>query len=182
MKARRVTYRVRQFFSAARSQPSSVDLGLAQTILTPAQMALFSRMQPAEQAHSLQVAGALLAVGEQDPDLMLAALLHDVGKICQPLSLWGRVWIVLGQALFPSLARRWEAAPAEGETVSFLRRPFVTAGQHPQWGAELARRAGASETAVELIRRHQVRLDQDSANFTALDRLSGLLQSVDDES
>jgi hypothetical protein len=185
MKVARIPYRVRQFWRAARLQPSFRDLNLAQTNLTPAQMELFSRMQPAEQAHSLHVARALIERGETDPDLLKAALLHDVGKICHPLKLWERAWIVLGKAFSPGLARKWGATPQDGAAISFLRRPFIVADQHPDWGAGLALQAGVPALTAELIRKHQIRPQANPAQTglpPAQDRLLGLLQSVDDES
>jgi hypothetical protein len=185
MKLSRFPYRVRQLWRAARVQPSSQDLSTAQTILTPAQMALFARLQPFEQAHSLHVARALLEQGENDPDLLIAALLHDVGKVCQPLRLWERVWIVAGMAFFPGLARKWGAISEKIGAVSFFRRPFIVAEQHPAWGAELALQAGVSSRCADLIRAHQSQENGTSANPgspAAQDRLLGLLKSVDDES
>jgi len=185
MKVARVSYRVRQFWRAARLQPSSRDKILVQTILTPAQMALFFQMQPAEQAHSLHVARALIEKGETDSDLLKAALLHDVGKICYPLKLWERAWIVLGNAYFPGLVSKWGAALQDGEAISVLRRPFVVAAQHPDWGARLALKTGVSTLTAHLIRRHQSRPKTNpalSGVSSAEDRLLRLLQSVDDES
>jgi hypothetical protein len=185
MKTPRLSYRVRQLWHAARVQSSPQDLTIAQSILAPAQLALFARLHPAEQAHSLKVARALLERGENDPDLLTAALLHDVGKICQPLRLWERAWIVLGKSFFPGLARRWGTAIQDGQAVIFFMRPFVTAEQHPTWGAELALQAGISPRAAALIRRHQTPLAARRVQPCppdADDRLLGLLQSVDDES
>jgi hypothetical protein len=154
-------------------------------MLTSAQLALFARMQPVEQAHSLKVAKALFERGEMDPDLLIAALLHDVGKVCHPLRLWERAWIVLGRAFFPGLSRKWGAAPQKVEAVSFLLRPFIVAEQHPEWGAELALQAGVSPRTAALIRRHQTPRAASQAHPgspAAEDRLLGLFQSVDDES
>ncbi len=148
-------------------------------------MSLFMRMPPFEQAHSLHVARALLELGEKDPDLLSAALLHDVGKICQPLRLWERAWIVIGMAFFPGLARKWGTISQNTGAVSFLKRPFIVAAQHPLWGAELALQAGASSRSADLIRAHQSRENETPAHPgspAVQDRLLGLLRSVDDES
>jgi hypothetical protein len=119
----------------------------------------------------------LIERGENDPDLLRAALLHDAGKIRCPLQLWERTWIVLGKAFLPDLARKWGAAPADGEKVPVLRRPFIVSEQHPAWGAELALQAGLSPRAADLIRRHQ-----SPASDGEDDHLLRVLQSVDDES
>jgi putative nucleotidyltransferase with HDIG domain len=116
-------------------------------------------MQPGEQAHSLMVFHRLCSQtedlsAEQRCDLLVAALLHDVGKSRRPLRLWERVWIVVGQALLPGLAGRLGEGSGEGP-VRAWQRPFVVAAQHPAWGAELAAEAGTSPLAVAIIRRHQ---------------------------
>jgi hypothetical protein len=141
-------------------------------------MALFNRMEPFEQAHSLKVVRSLLEQGENDADLLCAGLLHDVGKVCRPLRLWERTWIVGWQALFPARSYKWGAAPQKVDAAPFWRRPFVVAEQHAEWGAALALQAGVSPRAAALIGRHHARLDGPDAEG----RLLWILQSVDDES
>jgi HD domain len=109
-------------------------------------------MSPAEQAHSYRVAEALLARGESAPDLLVAALLHDVGKTRAPLSLPERVLAVLGRKFAPGWAERMGRAENGGGGLS---RAFATAEHHAAWGAEMAAQAGASAGATALIRLHQ---------------------------
>jgi hypothetical protein len=130
-------------------------------------------MQPSEQTHAHQMLERLRAAGQTDPDLLAAALLHDVGKVLVPLSLPDRVIIVLGKRFFRERARRW----SEG-TPSRLRRPFVVAAHHPEWGADLAEQAGASPRTIELIRHHQ---DIPSSDDPLDDPLLVALQAADDE-
>jgi hypothetical protein len=117
----------------------------------------------------------LVTQGETSPDLLVAALLHDVGKSRYPLHLWERVLIVLVKALFPTRAKRWGAGAPFG-----WRRPFVIAEQHPAWGAEMATRAGASPLTVELICKHQH--PSPSESQSEVEALLQKLQAVDDES
>jgi putative nucleotidyltransferase with HDIG domain len=189
MKTARAFYRVRQLRYAARARVAEQDYQFVARFLTPQQFTLFDQMQPAEQVHSLQVARELLELGEDSPDLLAAALLHDVGKMRQPLQLWERIWIVLGETLFPALVHRWGNTSHNSGPASFLWRPFMVAERHPQWGAELALQAGASPLTADLIRRHHTRIEAVSrqtltfrSSLAAPDRLLGLLQSVDDES
>ncbi len=144
-------YRARQFFLALRAQPLTADeLAPVRSILTPDQMNLFLQMQHSEQRHALNVLHTIQGWGETDPDLLTAALLHDVGKIRAPLRLWERVLIVLGQTFAPRRVAAWGEASPQG-----WRRPFVVAEQHPAWGGELASEAGTSPGAVSLILHHQ---------------------------
>lgn len=185
-----VLYRLRQFKNAVVAVPDQEELALAASILTPAQLALFHRLQPGEQAHSLQVLKKLAARNVTEAgnlELQAAALLHDVGKCLYRLHLWERVWIVLGQALFPGQVEQWGRLPAPGRMpqagdlkASWWRRPFIVAVQHPEWGAELASQAGSSPLVASLIRRHQKLLPEGAGAFE--DRLLKELQRVDGNS
>ncbi len=164
-----LVYRSRQFWLALTARRGGLPADQIGLYLSPTQQTLFRRLQPAEQAHAWLVLKRLQESGQEDPDLLAAALLHDIGKIIAPLSIWERVLIVLGQRLFPRRAAAWGQGQPRG-----LRRAFVVAAQHAHWGADLAARAGASARTVALIRRHQ-----DSAS--AGDRLLAALQAADNE-
>jgi hypothetical protein len=167
-------YRARQFLLALRAQPLTADeLALARSILTPDQMNLFLQMQFSEQRHALNVLRTLQGWGESDPDLLTAALLHDVGKIRAPLRLWERVLIVLGQTFAPRRVSAWGDAPPRG-----WRRPFVVAERHPAWGGELASEAGTSPRAVSLILHHQSTEPAQMGDSTEA-RLLQILQEAD---
>jgi hypothetical protein len=167
-------YRTRQFWLTVRASAlSDEDQAVVDDLLTPAQQELFARMQLSEQHHGLRVLNMLREQGETDPDLMVAALLHDVGKSRYRLRLWERVLIVLGRAFFPDRVRRWGQA-----SLSWWNRPFVVAEQHPEWGASLALEAGCSSLAVDLIRYHQAESPPQSASPREW-RLLHLLQQAD---
>ncbi|MEA3349173.1 MAG: HD domain-containing protein [Chloroflexota bacterium] len=164
MKTASIFYRTRQFWLALRNQPPPPDdLALARELLTPSQMALFTQMQPSEQTHSLNVLKTLRIWGKTHPDLLVAALLHDVGKIRYPLRLWERVIVVLAKAFFPGLITAWGSGSPHG-----WKRPFVVAHQHPHWGAAYALDVGCTDAAVSLIRRHQSDSPPDETNSLSL--------------
>lgn len=182
MKLERITYRVSQFREAIWAAPEPADLELAQTYLNPAQMELFARMHASEQAHSLRVFKQLLnepLKDEIDHDLLVAALLHDVGKSRHPLSLWERVVVVLTKSMFPRQSSRWGAGALADDDIERLnwRRPFIIAVQHPCWGAEMAAAAGSSPLAATLILRHQTIISAEAV--TLEDRLLKRLQAAD---
>ena len=56
-------------------------------------------------------------------------------------------------------------------------RGLIIAEKHPAWGAQLAHRAGASPTAVRLIRRHQD--PYPLSDEKREDRLLAILQRAD---
>lgn len=165
----RLAYRTRQFWNTLTVTRKPVETSAILPHLSPAQITLFRRMHKSEQTHALNVFNLLKAASKNDPDLLTAALLHDVGKVLFPLSLFDRVLIVLGKAFFPRQARSWSEGPPEKH-----HRPFVVAAHHPEWGADLAGQAGASPRTVELIRHHQDRPSTDDGDLAAL-------QAADDE-
>jgi putative nucleotidyltransferase with HDIG domain len=169
-------YRVWQFWQVVTARPldNKVQAEI-ETILTPPQMQLFSRFSANEQQHSYRVYKALCQAGQGDPDLLAAALLHDVGKTNMPRSWWDRPVVVLGQAFLSCKAAVW----SQGEATR-LTRPFVVKANHAEWGAIIAETAGSSPTTVALIRHHH---NQPTAEMDEkLAQLLALLQWADDNS
>ena len=151
----RILYRMRQFWRAFSVKPEFDTLVQARAILSPAQWELFDQLQPGEKRHALEMLTQLITQGENNPDLLVAALLHDVGKVRYPLNPLARAIVVLAVAIMPGRARRWGILPPGGiNSVPRWRRAFVVAEQHPSWGADLARLAGVSSLAEALIREH----------------------------
>ncbi len=167
--------RLNQGLRALGAWARPVEDARAARYLTPDLFALYRRMRRAERQHSLRVMDALIEGGHSDPDLLAAALLHDVGKIRTAFFLPEKVLVVLVKAAAPSRFRAWGSGPASG-----WQRPFAVSVQHPAWGADMAAAAGASPRTVELIRRHQDMLD--GPPQTETDRLLRALQAVDDRS
>ena len=151
----RILYRVRQFWRMVFVKNSPVELKQVQTILTPQQMALFIQLQPGEKDHAMRMFHRLVEQGEVQPDLLVAALLHDVGKTRYRLNPLERNVVVLVRAVKPGKARKWgNVAPEVGEGLPGWRKPFVVAEQHAGWGAEMARQTGVSPLTEILIREH----------------------------
>jgi hypothetical protein len=165
----RFAYRSRQFWNALTGPRLSVETAALLPHLSPPQIVLFRRMQNSEQVHACRVLEHLIADGHTDPDLLSAALLHDVGKILYPPTLFERVIVVLGKHIFGKSAARWQEGKPTGP-----RRPFVVAAQHPAWGADLSSQAGASPRTIQLIRRHHDPLSTDDSLLVALQEADNL--------
>lgn len=168
-------YRVWQFWQIVAARPFSEEaLAEVSELLTQPEIELFQRFDRNDQWHSYRVMKLLQSAGHDNPDLLVAALLHDVGKTQLKLSVWQRSLIVLGYAFSAQRVAGWGA----GEAVGW-KRPFVVKAQHPVWGAAMAAEAGTSTQAVSLIRRHQDKLE---TAVTEEDKLLQLLQWADDQS
>lgn len=179
MSLQQALYRGRQFWQALRARPGTQDLEQVRVILGPDLFALFAALQPSEQVHSLQVLQQLQSQGEEHPDLLVAALLHDVGKSRRKLRLWERAWIVLILAISRPQAHLWGSANASDLAhLPFWQQPLVVAEQHPAWGAEMVAAAGGSPLAVALIRHHADRPARRQQDFEG--QLLARLQIVDD--
>jgi putative nucleotidyltransferase with HDIG domain len=150
-----IVYRVRQFWRTVSLKTDPHGLEQAKALLTAGQCELFLQLQPAEQSHALAMYRKLLEQGENHPDLLVAALLHDVGKLRYRMNPIERTMVVLGKALVPDQAQHWGEMPNNGwDSLSGWRKAFIVAGQHADWGAEIAREAGVSPLAESLIRKH----------------------------
>ena len=144
-------YRLQQFrqdLLAGPLTPAAWEMVTA--VLTEREQQLFRQFLHSDQWHSVRVAMTLQNAGHDQPDLLAAALLHDVGKTRVALSVLDRSLIVLVQKLFPPRVAVW----GSGEPVGW-KRPFVVKMQHPAWGAQMAAAAGSSPSVIALIRRHQ---------------------------
>jgi putative nucleotidyltransferase with HDIG domain len=149
----RIIYRMRQTWAALTAKPDRIELQEVKEYLSPAEYSLFIQLHPSEQSHSISVFHQLRRDGVEQPDLLKAALLHDVGKTRYPLHLWDRILIVLGRKIAPGLAGSISVNDLNG-----WKRPLIVSQKHAEWGAEMAAGAGASQLTVALINRHQQEL------------------------
>ena len=146
----KICYRVWQFWQSLKNGPKPDDWLKAQEILSSAELELFKTLPVPDQNHSLRVLRSLESAGEEDPDLLKAALMHDIGKTLHPLRRWERVFYVLLGWLLPKTAQAWGEKDPRG-----IHRSLVVIKKHPEWGADLADKAGSSRRVVWLIRNHE---------------------------
>lgn len=156
----RLIYRSRQFFDAVHAAPpetSAAELGLTQQ-----QYELWLAQSPADRRHTLAVWTLLRDAGQITPELLCAALLHDVAKTvpaCWPdrpsapvrrFRLWHRCAVVVLRALAPGLFIRLGKPVAP----SSWRYPFYLSRHHAELGAYMAERVGCLPRTIVLIRGH----------------------------
>lgn len=165
--------RIRQTLQALTAFFRPVDDGLAEKYLSTSQLALFKRMSRAERQHHLRVLKKLLKRGQTHPALLVAALLHDVGKTQTRFTLIERILAVLVKKFLPERFVQWSR-----HTPTGWRRAFVVSACHPAWGAAMADAAGSDPLALALIRHHQDKLQVVPRD--EFENLLAALQAADD--
>lgn len=146
--------RVRQFREAGLA-PSAEDVAFARRVLGDGQLwRLFARQTPRDIRHAAATARWLNARGHSDRDLLVAALLHDVGKGAQRR--WDRVaWVVASVAGVGTVAA---CATSRLE----VRRAMARSATHAQAGAALLSAAGAATRVIDLTARHHATPEGDA--------------------
>ena len=161
-------HRVGQFVAHVRARVEPEEMAMVRRVLPAGGAALFESMPTADRRHGLDVAERLVRAGNEDPDLLGAALLHDVAK-GHRMRLWHRVAGVLLEAFAPSALGRL-ADPEPGS----WRHPFHLYLHHEPISADLAVAAGCPPRLGSFIRGEAS--TQDDA------RLLGALKAADDAS
>ena len=163
-------HRIRQTITALTSRPDRACQDLVLRHLTPAQAAAFHELPSSDQAHLCRVCDTLLKGRADNPDLIVAALLHDIGKVSERgrVHLIDRVVKVLLNRVSPALLNRLAARPAP----RFLEG-LSLAVHHPALGASKATALGCSEWTSWLIAHHEDEpplLNDDLCLLVAVDR------------
>jgi hypothetical protein len=137
--------------------------------LTPDLAAAFRSLPAFDRRHLCRVYETMRLSGTSDPDLLQAALLHDLGKCegnARVLFVHRTLRVVLDR-LAPGLLHRLAALPAQR-----WRFGIALAVHHPHLGAVRAARLGCSSRACWLIAHHEDRHaldDPDLARLIAVD-------------
>ncbi len=161
----RARYRAGQFFGGFRATLTPDELAFVRGVLTRGELALFAGMQARDQRHSLRVAAALRDEGDAQapPDLLAAALLHDVGK--GDLLVTERVVYVLLAAVSSRLV------DLVGSPRPRWRNGIWRLRHHARLGAERLSEEGSSRRVIDLVAAH---VDGDPAGDDELARLQAV--------
>ena len=115
----------------------------------------------------MDVVARLTTSGHDDPDLLVAALLHDAAK-GHRMRLWHRVAGVLLERFAPQALRRLASPDAAS-----WRHPFHLYLHHAELSADAAAGAGCSTRAVAFIRGSATEADASlAAAFASADEAS----------
>lgn len=164
--AQRSLWRVRQFVALVRHRhDDALDARVLQALPDARFWPLLERLPAFDRAHHLRVYDTLVQWGQTNPDVLLAALLHDVGKADHRGRAHGihRTIRVLLQRLAPGLLTRL-TQPDHPRIVHGL----YLAVHHARLGADAAAGAGAPSRCCALIALHERRLPTGDGELDAL--------------
>jgi hypothetical protein len=120
---------------------------------------LFDAMHVADRRHGLDVVASLRDEGVDDPDVLVAGLVHDAGK--GDTGVWPRVAFTLGQRYGAWVWRAVSVLPGFHVALDRL-------GAHADLSADLAARAGCTPRTVELIRNQDAPTDPEFGEILRL--------------
>lgn len=145
-------HRLEQGVRALRSRPELDEALFTHRWLTDRQRAAFAALPAHDRGHLVRVARELTRLVPHDHDLIIAGLLHDLGKSngVSRVRLADRTVKVILERLSPRLLGIMAQPYAAG-----LRAGLSLAVHHPEIGAERARELGCSDRVVWLIKHHE---------------------------
>jgi len=146
-------YRARQFFRGFRTALAAGEIATLRALLTDEERALFLGMLPRDRRHSMDMVRWLRMHGRPRDEVLVAALLHDVGK--GDLRVWDRIaFVLLGAA---DSRRGWTLrSRLSTEHGSRFRNALWRLEHHARLGAD---RLAASKPRVVWLTAHHTDLE-----------------------
>jgi len=152
--------KVRQAVRHLAGRVSADEVRALETWLDTPTLALFASMHPADQRHGLDVVARLRAGGHDEPDLLIAGLLHDCAK-GPGVRLPHRVAWALGERYGDGVRRATSSLPGFATAFDILR-------DHAEASARLAEDAGCTLRTADLIRYQETPRDPVAGNALRL--------------
>jgi HD domain len=150
----------RRFVGSLRpGGPSHDDEAWVAGLLSDGELALWRRMSGADRRHAVGVARRVARTND-DQNLLVAALLHDVGKVESGLGTLERAAATGTRLLHAPVPSRWQ-------------RYF----DHPRTGAALLAAAGSDPLVVTWAREHHL----PPSRWTVPPEAGALLKAADDD-
>ena len=172
----------RRFFgSLSAASLAEADCILVAEVLSVQEFELWQRQPLADRRHSVQVARQVESELAKRPArfaddddvgwVLVAALLHDIGKVESGLGIWGRVAAtVVVKVCGRATVRRWsERDSFRGRLGRYL--------SHPELGAELLRRAQSDRRTIAWVKEHH----QNQATWVTPPELARILHQSDND-
>lgn len=165
---------IRRFFGSLRpGGPPASDVVWVEGTLSDRELELWRKMSGPDRRHSVVVARRVeRSLGhEATPEVLAAALLHDVGKSVAGLGTYGRVVATLsGTVAGYEMAYHWS------QSRGFIRRVGLYL-RHDELGGDLLEIAGAHPLTVTWAREHHF-----PAEHWTVDRhVADALKAADDD-
>ncbi|MEP6640148.1 MAG: hypothetical protein ABJC39_12435 [Chloroflexota bacterium] len=151
--------RSRQFRAHLRARVAPEERAALATWISPRQLELYDSMHVADRRHGLDVVASLRAEGVDEPDLLIAGLLHDAGK--GDTGVWPRVAYTLGGRYGTWV---WRVAGIVPGYRTALERLLT----HAETSSALAAGVGCTARTVELIRNQDAPLDPEFGELLRL--------------
>ncbi len=165
-----VRQRIRQGLTALTPRPEPDEAAILSDWLSAAQQTAFRALPVHDRAHLIRVGRALIETGDASRDLVIAGLLHDIGKQDgrARVRFVDRVAKVLLQPAMPRVLSRL----ADPQSPAPLCRGLMLAVHHAEIGGERARFLGCTERVCWLIKNHdnQTVADPELRRLIAVDR------------
>jgi hypothetical protein len=160
----------RFFGSLAPIGPRASDTDWVRAVLSPAEFELWSEMSRPDRRHSAAVARRVnSALGDAvQPDVIAAALLHDIGKLDARLGTFGRVVATVCGLVSRDMAEQWAS------TRGFTRRVGLYLC-HDRLGSERLAYIGSAPIVVAWARDHH----QSPSSWTIDRTLADVLKAAD---
>ena len=155
-------HRVPRFFESLKpGPPPPEDVDWALSLLNEREQTLFHRMSNPDQRHAIRVARRVETsyppvageTGVPVATALVAALLHDVGKIEAGLGTYGRVVAAGCEVVARDMAEIWQQRAGMTRRIGLYLR-------YTEIGVDLLRLAGSEEVVVAWSREHHLDEEQ----------------------